>query len=120
MNVSVAIVALFFAGMGVAGLLKPAFVWAPFGVAPTTPGSRSEVRGVYGGFGIAVAVLLYLADGWTADLRTGVLVAMSVSLLGMAAGRAVSGLLEPKALFGFPGFFLLVEAGLAALLLTAR
>ena len=119
MSVAVAIVAIFFAGMGVAALVKPAFIWAPFGVAPTTPESRNEVRAVYGGFGLAVAALLIAADSASAAFRDGVLVSVAVALGGMAAGRVLSALVEPRALFGWPGFFLLVEVGLAGLLLIA-
>jgi hypothetical protein len=120
MSVAVVIVAIFFAGMGVAALVKPAFIWAPFGVVPTTPESRNEVRAVYGGFGLAVAALLIGADSASAAFRDGVLVAVAVALAGMAAGRVLSALVEPRALFGWPGLFLLVEVGLAGLLLTAR
>jgi len=120
MSIAVTVVAIGFAAMGLAALVKPAVIWAPFGVAPTTPGSRSEVRAVYGGFGVAIAVLLFVADGWTAGLRAGVLLTVAVALAGMAAGRVVSAVLEPKALLGYPGFFLVLEAGLAALLLSAR
>ena len=120
MNPAVAVVAVFFAAMGVAAVVKPALIWAPFGVAPTTPASRNEVRAVYGGFGIAIAGLLFVADGWTPDLRAGVPLTVAIALLGMAAGRVLSAFVEPKALMGYPGFFLLVEAGLAGLLLAAR
>jgi hypothetical protein len=120
MNLAVAVVALFFAGMGVAAVVRPAVIWAPFGVAPTTPAARSEVRAVYGGFGLALAALLVLADDQAADFRDGVLVAVAVALFGMAAGRVLSALVEPRALLGFPGFFLLVEVGLGGLLLLGR
>ncbi len=118
-NLAVAVVALFFAGMGIAALVRPAFIWAPFGIEPTTPESRNEVRAVYGGFGLAVAVLLVVADGACRPPRRGA-IAVAVSLFGMAAGRVFSGLFEPKALVGFPGFFLLVEAALGGLLLAGR
>ncbi|TDD44181.1 DUF4345 domain-containing protein [Kribbella antibiotica] len=120
MNVAVAVVAIFFAGMGVAALVKPALIWKPFGVAPTTPAARNEVRAVYGGFGLAVAALLIAADSATAGFRDGVLVSVAVALGGMAAGRLLGALFEPKPLLRWPGFFLLVEAALAGLLLTAR
>lgn len=120
MSILVAIAAAFFAGMGLAALVRPAFIWAPFGVALTTPESRNEVRAVYGGFGLAIAAMLVLADGATAEFRDGVLVAVAIALLGMASGRVISALIEPLALWGFPAFFLLVEAGLAGLLLAAR
>lgn len=120
MSIIVTIVAIGFAVMGVAALVKPAVIWAPFGVAPATPGSRSEVRAVYGGFGIAIAVLLFVADGWSADLRAGVVLTAAVALAGMAAGRVISALVEPKALLGYPGLFLALEAVFAALLFAAR
>ena len=119
MNAAALIVAIGFAGMGLAALVRPAFIWAPFGVEPTTPESRSEVRAVYGGFGLAIAALLVLTDD-SADLRDGVLVTVAVSLFGMAAGRLASALVEPRTLLRSPGFFLLVEVGAAALTLTAR
>lgn len=120
MNLAAAFVAAFFAGMGIAALIKPAFIWAPFGVEPTTPAARSEVRAVYGGFGLAIAALLVLSDGATAGTRDGVLIAVAVSLAGMAAGRVVSAFVEPRALIGAAGFFLVVELGLAGLTLLAR
>ena len=120
MSVSVAVVAVAFAAMGLAALVKPAVIWAPFGVAPTTPESRNEVRAVYGGFGVALAALLVVADGWAPAVRAGVLVTVAIALLGMAAGRLLGAFVEPRALIGYPGFFLAVEAALAGLLLAAR
>ena len=120
MNVAVAVVATFFAGMGIAALVKPALIWAPFGITPTTAGARNEIRAVYGGFGLAIAALLLAAESTTTDFRDGVLVSVSVALAGMAAGRVLGALVEPKSLLRWPGFFLLLETGLAALLLTAR
>ncbi len=120
MSIAVILVAIFFAGMGVAALVKPALIWAPFGVAPTTPEARNEVRAVYGGFGLAIAALLVAAESATADFRDGVLVSVAVALGGMAAGRLLGAVADPKPLLRWPGFFLLVEAALAVLLLTAR
>ncbi len=120
MNAAAAVVAAFFAGMGLVALVRPAFIWAPFGVAPTTPAARSEVRAVYGGFGLAIAALLVLSDDAAADFRDGVLVAVAVSLFGMAAGRLASACVEPRTLLGSPGFFFLVEAALGGLTLLAR
>ncbi len=120
MNVAVAIAATFFAGMGVAALVKPALIWTPFGVTPTTPAARNEIRAVYGGFGLAIATLLLAADSATPDFRAGVLVSVSVALSGMAAGRLLGALIEPKSLLRWPALFLLLEATLATLLLTAR
>ena len=119
MNPVALLVAIGFAAMGTAALVRPAFIWAPFGAVPTTPEARSEVRAVYGGFGLAIAALLVLTDD-SAGLRDGVLVAVAVSLFGMAAGRVVSALLEPRTLLRAPGFFLALEIGVAALTLAAR
>ena len=119
MNAAALIVAALLAGMGIAALVRPAFIWAPFGVAPTTPEARNEVRAVYGGFGVAVAALLIGADSASASFRDGVLVSIAVALGGMAAGRVLSALVEPRALLGWAGIFLLVELGLAGLLLIA-
>lgn len=119
-NAIVWIVAIGFAVMGVAALLRPATIWAPFGIEPTTPGSRSEVRAVYGGFGLAIAALMIWSLEADAGVREGVLLAVAISLFGMAAGRVVSALVEPRAVIGWPGFFLLLEVGLGALVLAAR
>jgi hypothetical protein len=120
MDVAVWVVAVGFAIMGLAALLKPAVIWVPFGIEPTTPGARSEVRAVYGGFGLAVAGLLVWALDADAGIRSGVLLAVAVSLYGMAAGRLFSGLFEPRALLGWPGAFFLIEVASGALLCAAR
>jgi len=121
MNAAVLVVAILMSVLGVAALIRPAAIWAPFGVAPTTPASRSEVRAVYGGFGLAIAaVLVFAAESATAGVRDGVLLTVTASLFGMAAGRVVSALVEPRTLLAWPGFFLLVELAGGALLLLAR
>jgi hypothetical protein len=119
MSVLVAVVAIFFAGMGAAALVRPAIIWAPFGVAPTTPAARNEVRAVYGGFGIAVAILLVVADGSADGFRDGVLVAIAVALAGMAAGRIVGFAVEPRGAGRFTLLFGAIEVLLAYCLLEA-
>lgn len=119
-SIATSVVAVGFALMGAAALIRPAVIWRPFGVVPETVAARSEVRAVYGGFGLALAALLLAADGATADFRDGVLVTVAVSLFGMAAGRAVSALVEPRGLLGAGGFFLAVECLLGGLTLVAR
>lgn len=125
MNAVVIVVAVLFAVMGVAALVRPAVIWIPFGIEPSTPGARSEVRAVYGGFGLAIAVILLFAEGVigggaSAGVRDGILLTVAVSLFGMASGRVVSGLVEPRALWGWPGFFLLVEIAGGLLVCAAR
>jgi hypothetical protein len=119
MSILVLLVAIFFAGMGLAALISPSFIWAPFGVVPSTPASRNEVRAVYGGFGLAVAGLLVAADRASDGFREGALVAVAVALAGMAAGRLVSLVVEPAGLRGYPALFLGVEVALAGALVLA-
>ncbi|NAS25866.1 DUF4345 domain-containing protein [Herbidospora sp. NEAU-GS84] len=105
-GVIIAVVAIFFAGMGVYGLVAPEKLVAPFGMRVTSADGRSEVRAVYGGFGLATAAALILAALDASTLRDGVLVAVALALGGMAVGRA--------------GFYLVVETGLMTALLVAR
>jgi hypothetical protein len=118
-SILVAIIAIPFAVMGAAALVRPALVWAPFGVEPTTPASRNEVRAVYGGFGIALAILLVIADRSAAGFRDGVLVATAMALAGMAAGRLVGFAVEPRSARGFPLLFGVIEVVLALALWKA-
>jgi hypothetical protein len=117
---SIALVAACFLCMGLYGLAAPARLIAPFGVALHTPEARSEVRAVYGGFGIAIALLLALALG-ESELRAGVLWTTAAALLGMAFGRAVARVLGDKPTHFYPGwFYFWLELFAAALLIAAR
>lgn len=114
----VAAVAVFFLGMGLYGLAAPRTLIRPFGIALEHPESRSEVRAVYGGFGVAVAgVLLYAI--LRPEARTGVLVAVAVALVGMAVGRLISALAGERTAFYPNWFYFLVELVLAGALLLA-
>jgi hypothetical protein len=106
--------AIFFLGMGLCAIARPAFVVTFVGLVPGTADARNEIRAVYGGFGIAIAALLMLVAG-NATLRPGVLLAVAAALLGMAAGRVVSLLIERTG--KWPVVFLVAETVLAALLL---
>ncbi|MGP4055410.1 DUF4345 family protein [Mycobacterium sp. 4D054] len=103
--------AVFFAGMGVLALVAPAWVVALFGVALGSGAARSEVRAVYGGFGLAIAAVLIVAIT-TPDLRSGVLVTVAAALAGMAAGRLVSAL-DGRTPF-YPNWFYFFVETLAA------
>ncbi|TWG07873.1 DUF4345 domain-containing protein [Saccharopolyspora dendranthemae] len=102
--------AVFFAGMGVSALVVPAALVRPFGLVVSSATSRSEVRAVYGGFGLAVAGVL----GWCAagddPLRTGAAWAVGIALAGMAAGRLISRLVDSPTAFYPIWFYFLVEA----------
>jgi hypothetical protein len=118
-DVLVLIVAAGFAAMGVGALLRPRDVLAQFGVAVDGPDGRNEVRAVYGGFGIAVAAVLAVAalgDPRTAD---GIVVAVGIALLGMAAGRVAGALAERPSGFFPVGAYLLIELAAGAALLLS-
>jgi hypothetical protein len=93
-------------------------VVAAFGTTSLTADGRNEVRAVYGGFGIAVAALL-VATARSPALRPGVLAAVAVALLGMAAGRVIAALAERPDRFYPCWFYCVVEAALAGVLLAA-
>ena len=111
-------VAVFFVAMGAIALVAPERIVAPFGTAGLTADGRNEVRAVYGGFGVAMGVLLVVALGHPA-LRSGVFVAVATALAGMAGGRLVAAGVERPVRFYPCWFYAVVEALMAALLLAA-
>lgn len=119
MTIAVIVVtAVFFAGMGGYALAAPARLLAPFDVALGSAAARSEVRGVYGGFGLAMAAVLVVAITDPA-LRPGVLVTVAAALGGMALGRLASAV-DGRTSFYPNWFYFLVEAVAAvALFLSA-
>ncbi|MFD7009646.1 DUF4345 domain-containing protein [Rhodococcus sp. JVH1] len=111
-------VALFFAGMGVYGLAAPARLVAPFALSADSATSRAEVRAVYGGFGVAVAALLFFAAFDAHGIRSAASVTVAVALLGMAFGRIVSVVADRPTRFYPVWFYFVVELVLAGLLLS--
>lgn len=106
---------VFFLGMGLYALVRPAALIRPFGIALPSPESRAEVRAVYGGFGLAIAGMLALAaTGHPA--RAGILITVAVALAGMAFGRVVSGIVDRPKAFYPNWFYFIVEVVLAAAL----
>jgi uncharacterized protein DUF4345 len=113
--IGIIVVAVFFAGMGIYGLAAPAGLVRPFGIQVSGPNARSEVRAVYGGFGLAVAGMLVVAlldDG----IRRGAVIAVAVALAGMAAGRLIGRVFDRPAAFYPIWFYFWVELVLAAIL----
>ena len=112
-------VAVFFIGMGVVALWRPALVLGIFGTAVTTSDGRNEVRAVYGGYCVATgALLLAVGLGAPVQFRAGVLLCVAAATLGMAIGRLISYGIDRRAGF-YPLLFLGVEAALFASLLGA-
>lgn len=106
-----------FLAMGIGALLKPRLVTAQFDIPELSAAGRNEVRAVYGGFGVMIAVVLGLALQQP-TMRTGVLVAVAAALAGMAAGRVVSAAIDRR-VDAWPLRYLVLEAVVAAMLVWA-
>jgi len=113
-----AALALAFALMGIGALVSPAVVTRQFGIATLTPDGRSEVRAVYGGFGLAIAAVLVYAIV-EPDLRIGIALTVAIALFGMAAGRLISAALD-RSLSKVAALYLVIELVGGALLIIAR
>jgi len=113
-----ALVASFFLGMGLFGLAAPTRLVAPFRIALEGADARTEVRAVYGGFGMAIGALLFFTLV-KPDLRRGAVVAVAVALLGMAFGRLVARAFERPSAFYPTWFYFWVELAGAGLLLAS-
>lgn len=116
-----AIVAIFFLGMGLLGLIWPNILVSQFGIELRNSNSRGEIRAVYGGYGIAVGTMLLLSVSleMLSHMQSGIAFAMAISLCGMAGGRLVSFLIEPKLRPWNPfplWFYFVVEIVLAVML----
>jgi hypothetical protein len=110
-------VAIFFFAMGVYALAWPEGIVRPFGTPALTTDGRSEVRAVYGGFGVAIAAVLVLGLR-SPEIARGIFLTVAMALGGMAVGRVVSRGLDGEA-GPYPRLFLGVEVLLAAILLAA-
>jgi hypothetical protein len=93
MSIQLILVALVFAGIGIGGLFWPQRVYALFGVTVDSADGRNEIRAVYGGMCLAVAILL-LESPWLGAAAPGILLTVMVLLGGMALGRIISLFME--------------------------
>ena len=110
-------VAIFFFYMGFGALLDPESTLSYFSAGPLGADMRNEVRAVYGGYGVAICLLL-LATLWMTSIKTGARLAVLVSVGGMAGGRSLSMLVE-QPVGDFPFIILIVEVVLIAMLAAA-
>jgi len=111
----IAVLAVFFLGMGVYALAAPPSLLRPFGITLSGDASRSEVRALYGGFGLAIAaVLAYSAV--QLDVRARVLMSVAAAVAGMAFGRLAAAALGDRTAFYPNWFYFLVETVAAAAL----
>lgn len=108
------VVALGFACMGVVALLRPSLILAQFGMSTESSDARTEVRAVYGGFGVAMTVLLVVAALQSNGLSDGVALAVGVALGGMATGRLIGMAIEPPRRWYPTTTFLFIEVVAAA------
>ncbi len=111
-------VAVAFALMGIGALVRPTVVTRQFGIPALTAEGRSEVRAVYGGFGLAVAAMLVVAIT-SPDLRAGIAITVAVALFGMAVGRVVSAVID-RSLSKVVVLYLVIEVVAGVLLVLAR
>ena len=111
-------VAVAFALMGIGALVRPTVVTRQFGIPALTPEGRSEVRAVYGGFGLAAAAMLVVAIT-SPDLRAGIAITVAVALFGMAVGRVVSAVID-RSLSKVVVLYLVIEVVAGVLLVLAR
>jgi hypothetical protein len=111
-------VALGFTSMGVTALVRPNLVPAQFGTSAETSDARTEVRAVYGGFGVAMAVLLVVAALQSDGMRDGVALTVGIALGGMAAGRLIGMAIERPRRWDPTTTFLIIEIVAAAALVA--
>jgi hypothetical protein len=116
----IAVIAVFFFGMGVFALAAPAAMLRPFAITLPEAQSRSEVRAVYGGYGLAMAAILATAAVDPGFHRSGIMITVGAALAGMAFGRLVSAVVDKRTPF-YPNwfYFLVKTVAAAALLATA-
>jgi len=117
-SLTIAVIGVFFLAMGTYALFSPGALVAPFRLSAQSPESRSEVRAVYGGFGIAVAAVLGAAALDVGDIRAGAVTTVGLALVGMAGGRLVSRLFDTAVRFYPIWFYFGIEivAGTALIL----
>ncbi|MFJ9390719.1 DUF4345 family protein [Nocardioides sp. NPDC101246] len=108
-TLTIAVVGFFFLAMGTYALISPGALVAPFRLSAQAPESRSEVRSVYGGFGIATAAVLGAAALDIGEIRTGAVTTVGLALIGMAGGRLVSRLLDTPVGFYPIWFYFWIE-----------
>lgn len=106
----VSFVALFFLIMGLWALFLTDSFAELVGFTLDVDRGPNEIRAVYGGFGIAMALMAWWAV-FSTPAATGLLTALGIALIGMAAGRVVSAFLEGQ----LPTFGLLAGTGELAL-----
>lgn len=113
--IQMSIVAALFLLMGLAAFAVPRRFLGSLDLIAETPTARNEIQAVYGGFGVAMALVLVLPL-WIPSLRDGIAVTVALALAGMAAGRVIGALRERPG--PVPVLFFFIESAGAVLLLS--
>jgi hypothetical protein len=101
--------------MGLGAIVAPTLVARQFDTPELSAAGRSEVRSVYGGFGLAMSTMFVVAL-LRPELRAGICYTTGAALAGMAGGRVLSALID-REIGRYPLFYLSLEAGMATMLL---
>ena len=109
--------AAFFAWLASMAFLHPRGLLRGFGIEVEGLDGMNEIRAVYGGFPLIMALGLVLSL-WRPDLRVAAPLAVAFAMVGMAAGRVVSAAVDQGA-GKLPIAFLIIELGIAGALGTA-
>ena len=115
-TIALALSGSFYLALALAAFARPSTLLAGFGIAASGCDARNEIRAVYGGFPLAVALLV----GWClfgGEYAVGILVALTTATLGIALGRTISGVIDRR-IGRLPAIFVGVELVVAALLAT--
>jgi len=110
------LVAFALMAMGGVSLLRPHYAATFFDGNSASPMARNEIRAVYGGFGIAFGGVCLWAVYGLESWREGIWLAIAVALLGMAAGRMVSAIIEKAPIKAW--IYCLIEAAAGGILLN--
>ena len=109
-----------YGAIGVGAAVRPGLVPAVFGGTAGTPEARTEVRAVYAGIPLALAVAVVRASTAAPAHRDGVLSVVRDASAGMALAR-LGGAVLARRLRPWPtGAFLVLEAALAVAASRAR
>lgn len=109
--------AAFFVWLASMAFLYPRGLLRGFGIEVEGLDGMNEIRAVYGGFPLIMAIGLVLSL-WRADLRVAAPLAVAFAMVGMAAGRVISAAVDQSA-GKLPVTFLIIEIGIAVALGTA-
>lgn len=100
--------------MGLGSFVFPERVTAQFDIPRLSVSGKSEVRAVYGGFGVLMGLMLLVAL-YMPELRQGICLTVAAALAGMAIGRIGSAIMD-RTIGGYPLFYMCLESVLASLI----